>query len=274
MHPKATEVDTMQGAVSGEAELTVVILARNEENTIGDVVRDVLPYCDEVLVMDGHSRDQTAQRAREAGAVVHQDPGLGKGSAIRASLDAVRGRIVVFMDADGSHSAEDIPRLADPIRRGESDLVVGSRFAGGSDELSVTIGQLIRTIGNVSMNIAINKRFGVLLIDTLNGFRAIGRDTVRDLGLRENRHTIEQEMVIQALRRGYRAVNVSSHEYPRKFGGSTINIWREWPIFVWCLVRNLAQPRRRPAPGAVASPVPSPVPAPAESRVSLERQGA
>lgn len=268
MQPTATEVESMRGAVADGPEMTVVILARNEENTIGDVVRDVLPHCDEVLVMDGRSRDRTAQFAREAGAVVHQDPGLGKGSAIRASLDIARGRILVFMDADGSHSAEDIPRLAAPIRRGESDLVVGSRFAGGSDELSVTIGQLIRTVGNISMNIAINKRFGVELTDTLNGFRAIRRDAARDLGMRENRHTIEQEMVIQALRRGYRAINVPSHEYDRKFGGSTINIWREWPIFVWCLVRNLVQPRRRRAP-VLAAPATSPV----EAHATLECQG-
>ena len=225
--------------------LSAVILARDEEGTIGPLVEAVRPLAGEVLVMDGHSRDRTAEIARAAGARVERDPGLGKGSAVRASLKLVSGEIVVFMDADGSHDPADIPKLVEPIRGRLADLVVGSRFAGGSDELAVNIGQLIRTIGNISMNIAINKRFGVELTDTLNGFRAIRRDVVLALPLRENRHTMEQEMVIQTIRLGYRVANVPTHEYVRKYGRSHINIWREWPIFVWCLLRNLIQPRRR-----------------------------
>ena len=62
-----------------------------------------------------------------------------------------------------------------PVVRGETDLCVGSRFAGGSDELSVGFGQLIRSNGNILMNIAINKRWNISLTDTLNGFRAIRR---------------------------------------------------------------------------------------------------
>jgi glycosyltransferase involved in cell wall biosynthesis len=226
--------------------VTIVVLARNEERTIGEVVSAALRVSAEVVVMDGRSSDQTAARAREAGATVHADPGRGKGSALRASLALGRGEVIVFMDADGSHDAADVPRLVAPIVAGEADLVVGSRFSGGSDELSITLPQLVRTIGNIAMNIAINTRFGVQLTDTLNGFRAIRKTTALELGLREDRHTIEHEMVIQALRRGYRVVNVSSHEYRRRFGESQIDIWREWPIFVWALFRNIVQPRRRP----------------------------
>jgi hypothetical protein len=126
---------------------------------------------------------------------------------------------------------------------------VGSRFAGGSDELSVGVGQLIRTIGNISMNIAINKRWDVALTDTLNGFRAVDRLALLDIGLREDRHTIEQEMIMKALRHGYRVINTPSHEYERKFGESHINIWKEWPKFVWCVIVNLIPrdlPKRKP----------------------------
>ena len=230
--------------------LTVVILARNEERTIGRIVREVAPFADEVLVMDGRSVDRTAAEAQAAGAVVHHDPGKGKGSAVRASFGLALGEIVVLMDADGSHDPRDIPRLAAPIRSDQADLVVGSRFAGGSDELALNVPQLIRTIGNISMNIAINKRFGVGLTDTLNGFKAVRKSMALRLPLKENRHTIEQELAIQALRHGYRVVNVATHEYAREFGGSTIHIWGEWPIFVWCLFTNLMQrrvPRRQDA---------------------------
>ncbi len=228
----------------GKARVAVVILAKNEEKTIGDAVRDAAGRAHEVFVLDGRSADQTAAVAREAGAVVVQDPGRGKGSAIRMAIDRLDADVLVFMDADGSHDPRDIPRLAMPVARGEVDLCVGSRFAGGSDELSATLPQLVRTIGNIALNIAINLRWRSSLTDTLNGFRAVRRRAAQSVGLREDRHTIEQEVVMKMLRHGYRVINVPSHEFARRHGASHINIWREWPRFVWCVARNLV--RRRP----------------------------
>jgi dolichol-phosphate mannosyltransferase len=234
------------------SSVTVVVPARNEENTIADIVRSAIPHCAEVVVMDGRSTDATAERGRAAGARVVQDPGLGKGAAIRASLMECSTEYIVFMDADGSHDAADIPSLVGPVASGDVDLCIGSRFAGGSDELSVTIAQLIRTIGNILMNIAINKRWNVELTDTLNGFRALRRKTAIEVGLIEDKHTIEQEMVMKFLRHGHLVMNVPTHEYKRLYGESHIRIWREWPKFVWCVVENTAvrdvRPRGRIAP--------------------------
>jgi dolichol-phosphate hexosyltransferase len=233
----------------GSQEVAAVILARNEERTIGEAVKGAARFAHKVIVMDGHSSDQTAAIASGMGAKVYTDPGRGKGGAIRQSLTLTDADVIVFMDADGSHDPSDIPRLALPVIRGETDLCVGSRFAGGSDELSVSVGQLIRTIGNISMNIAINKRWQVALTDTLNGFRAVDRQAALNIGLREDRHTIEQEMVMKMLRHGYRVINTPTHEYNRKFGESHINIWKEWPMFVWCVFVNLIPgdlPKRKP----------------------------
>ncbi len=224
-----------------------VIPARNEAPTIRNVIESTAHFVDKVYLFDGHSTDGTPDIGVEAGAEVHQDPGLGKGSAIRASLDVCREEVVVFIDADGSHDPSDIPKLAGPVVNGEVDLCVGSRFMGGSDELSVTVGQLIRTIGNISMNIAINERWNVELSDTLNGFRAVRREAALSIGLAENRHTIEQEMVMKMLRHGFRVGNVATHEYAREHGESHINIWREWPLFVWNVATNLIGPQRSPA---------------------------
>jgi glycosyltransferase involved in cell wall biosynthesis len=218
----------------------VVIPARDEERTIADAVHAAAGYANEVIVMDGRSRDATAEVARKAGAKVLTDPGLGKGSAIRESLGHSQAEVLVFMDADGSHDPADIPRLAGMILSGAADLCVGCRFSGGSEELSVSTGQLIRTMGNIAMNIAINRRWNVQLSDTLNGFRAARRSVAQKVGLTEDRHTIEQEMVMKFLRHGYRVVNIPTHEYPREFGVSHIRIWREWPMFAWCVVKNVA----------------------------------
>jgi dolichol-phosphate mannosyltransferase len=236
----------------GSSRVACVILARNEERTIAEAVEGARPFTHQVVVMDGRSTDGTAQAARQAGAAVHSDPGRGKGSAIRQALQTVEADVLVFMDADGSHDPADIPKLAQPIVRGEADLCVGSRFAGGSDELSVSLGQLVRTIGNISMNIAINWRWNTRLTDTLNGYRGVRRAAARAIGLVEDTHTIEQEMVMKMLRHSFRVVNVATHEYSRRFGESHIRIWREWPKFVWCVFVNLV-PRDRPRPALVES---------------------
>jgi dolichol-phosphate mannosyltransferase len=227
-----------------DENVATVILARNEAPTVGEAVRGALQHSARVLVMDGHSSDETVQISEQAGADVHADPGAGKGAAIRASLDLVTEPVVVFMDADGSHDPDDIPSLTAPVLEGSADLCVGSRFTGGSEELSITFGQLIRTIGNIAMNVAINKRWGVELTDTLNGFRAGRRAALAAIGMRANIHTIEQEMVMKMLLAGYRVVNVPAHEYPRRFGDSHINIWRQWPRFVGNVAAHVLRPSK------------------------------
>ncbi|MFV2071484.1 MAG: glycosyltransferase family 2 protein [Thermoanaerobaculales bacterium] len=228
-------------------DIATVILAKDEEATIAEAVTGAQRFSARVAVMDGHSRDATAEVAHRIGAEVHLDPGSGKGAAIRESLRLVSEPVVVFMDADGSHDPADIPRLTAPVLDGRADLCIGSRFTGGSEELSITVGQLVRTIGNISMNIAINKRWGVELTDTLNGFRAVRREAAEEIGLREDIHTIEQEMVMKMLRSGYRVVNIPTHEYPRRYGESHIRIWRQWPRFVLCVLTHLFSLSRRSA---------------------------
>lgn len=230
--------------------LTAVVVARNEEATIADVVRAAARVVSDVVVLDGHSTDRTRALAAEAGARVILDPGRGKGSAIRWSLAHLDADVLVFIDADGSHDPADIPKLAAPVLTGEADLCIGSRFSGGSDELSLSVSQLVRSIGNILMNIAINRRWKVALTDTLNGFRAVRRQAALEAGLTEDRHTIEQEMVMKLLARGATVINVPAHEYARRAGTSHIDIRREWPAFVWCVIANLV----RASPAAPAFP--------------------
>src|SRR5215217_645922 len=93
-------------------DVTVVIAAKDEEATIVDVVSACHPYAADILVVV-HCRcqDETAVRARAAGARVIEDHGLGKGDALRCAIDEIKTGITVFIDADGSHDPADIPRL-------------------------------------------------------------------------------------------------------------------------------------------------------------------
>lgn len=220
------------------ATVTVVIPSKNEEGLIGEIVDSVRPY-GEVLVVDGHSTDRTREIAQQHGARVVLDGGKGKGQAIRQSLRDATTEILVFIDADGSHDPRDIPALVAPIAAGEADLVIASRGRGGSDELHGTIEHLIRYVGSQLIMLAINYRWNVRLTDSQNGFRAIRRDVGLALNLRSNLTTIEQEMLMRALKLGYRVGEIASHEYERRWGVSKVVVWKLWSAYLWSFWRNI-----------------------------------
>lgn len=204
--------------------ISIVIPTKNEEKTIGEIIEKCKPYGNEILVVDGHSQDKTREIAKKLGAKVILDNKKGKGDGLRCAIKEVKGDIIVFIDADGSHNPKDIPKLIEPILKGKADLVVGSRMRGGSDELHGDFNKFLRMVGSDIITLGINYRFGVRLTDTQNGFRAIRTKVAREINLKENITTIEQEMIIKTLKRGYRITEVPTHEYSRKYGESTIKL--------------------------------------------------
>jgi dolichol-phosphate mannosyltransferase len=218
---------------------TVLIPAKNEAATIADVVHEALPFASVVLVVDGSSHDGTAQSATEAGARVISDPGRGKGLAIRLAVSHIETDLTVLMDADGSHVPKDIPRLIEPILRGEADHVSASRLLGGSSELHGSFDEWARLAGSSFITACINWRYGVRLSESQNGYRAIRTEVLRQLKLRSCHTTIEQEMIVATLRQGFRMGEVPSHEYPRRAGSSHISVWRDGWRYVLSLLRLL-----------------------------------
>ena len=216
-------------------------MAKDEEETIAQIVKKAKKYADEVIVIDGHSSDQTRERALKAGAQVFLDNGLGKGDGYKVGLKKARGEVVVFLDADGSHDPKDIPKLAEPILKGELDLVIGSRWRGGSDDIHPNFNHLTRDLGGNLLSIIISKWLGVEITDCLHGFRAIRRDVGLWLGLEANDFDVEHEMVIKALKQGYRVGEVPVHEYARKAGVSKLPTFRKAHIFFWRLFRELVR---------------------------------
>lgn len=218
---------------------TVLIPAKNEAATIAEAVKGARAHAARVLVVDGSSVDDTARVATEAGARVITDPGRGKGLAVRTAIPQLESELTVLMDADGSHDSKDIPRLLEPLERGEADHVSASRLLGGSSELHGSFDEWARLAGSSFITACINWRYGVRLSESQNGFRAIRTDVLRKLRLRSRHTTIEQEMVVETLRQGFRMSEVPSHEYPRRAGQSHIVVWRDGWSYVFWLFRLL-----------------------------------
>jgi len=229
----------MDHPYQGRDLLTVVIPTLNEFRTIGEVIGRVRPYASDIVVVDGHSPDGTADLARSLGVRVVFDQGRGKGEAIRSVIPCLDREVTVFIDADGSHDPDDIPALVRPILDGEADHVSASRLIGGSSELHGGFDECFRLMGSSLITACINHRFRVRLSESQNGFRAVRTAVLRDLGLQEDITTIEQEMIIKTLKRGYRMAEVPSHEHKRKAGYSKIRIRQVAFRYVWSLIRYL-----------------------------------
>lgn len=219
--------------------ISVVIPTKNEEATIGKLIDSVKSYCDEILVVDGHSNDATKSISIEKGARFILDDKKGKGDGLRKGIINAMGDIIVFIDADGSHDPADISKLIKPIIGNKADMVVGCRMTGGSDELHGDIGKFLRFMGSMIITLVINYRWGVRLTDVQNGFRAIKKSVALDINLLADDFTIEEEMVMKCLRKKYRVMNVPAHEYARKVGKSRIVLSRVWFGFVWVVVKNV-----------------------------------
>ena len=221
------------------ADVSAIIAAKQEAPSIAEVVRRARRYTGEVIVVTGRSTDGTREIAARSGATVMDDGGIGKGEAIRRAIPHIRTPITVLLDADGSHDPEDIPLLVDPIVTGNADHVTASRLRGGSSELHGGFDEFLRLTGSSFITACINWRFRCRLSDSQNGFRAIRTSVLRELNLRENLTTIEQEMIIKTLRGGWRMAEVPSHEHPRAHGSSHINVWRTAPRYGFSLVKYL-----------------------------------
>jgi dolichol-phosphate mannosyltransferase len=220
-------------------DVSAVIAAKQEGPSIAGIVERTRIYAGHVIVVAGHSTDGTAELAAQSGATVLADGGRGKGEALRRAIPHVRTPVTVFLDADGSHDPEDIPLLVEPILADRADHVSASRLKGGSSELHGGFDEFFRLAGSSFITACINWRFNCRLSESQNGFRAIRTSVLRQLDLRENSTTIEQEMIIKTLRRGFRMAEVPSHEHPRAHGSSHINIWRSGPRYGWSLVKYL-----------------------------------
>jgi len=220
-------------------DITVVIPTLNEEATVGRIIEACKPYADEIIVVDGHSRDRTRDVVEKLGVKVILDNKKGKGEALRHSIQYVSNNIIVFVDADGSHNPDDIPKLVKPIIDGEADHVTGSRMIGGSSELHGGFDECFRLMGSSFITACINWKFKVRLSDSQNGFRAIRTDVIKKLGLRENITTIEQEMIMKTLKKGYCMAEVPTHEQKRIAGYSKISVKKVAFRYVYSMVKYL-----------------------------------
>jgi hypothetical protein len=186
--------------------IAILIPALNEEQTIAEVVhacQKVAPGA-RIVVFDNASTDETAARAKSAGAEVRFEPRRGKGNVVQSMFRTIDADVYVMVDGDATYPAERMPDLMQPILDGTADMVIGSRLmrGHGSDFRALNL------VGNLFYASLLRSLFGVRLTDLLSGYRAFSRRLVKSLPLVGGGFETEAEMTIKAVHRGFRVVEV------------------------------------------------------------------
>jgi glycosyltransferase involved in cell wall biosynthesis len=199
--------------------VSLVIPALNEAGCLGRLLAEVpKDLLHQVIVVDNGSTDHTAEVARSGGAQVVDEPRRGYGFACAAGLAAADGEALVFMDGDGSFVPGELPGLLAPLAEGKADLVLGSRALKTLGPAAMPSHQ---RFGNRLVAWLLRWRFGLALTD-LGPYRAIGRELLLALELRERTYGWPLEMIVKTARRRKTILEVPVTYRPRLAGQSKV----------------------------------------------------
>ena len=221
-----------------QLELSVVIPAYNESAAIAGVVERLVQDLErqghtsyEILVVDDGSKDGTADQVRGLRPqvrVVEHPYNLGNGAAVKTGIRQARGALLVFMDADGQHDPEDIPRFVEGCRR--FDMVVGARGRGSQAGWH-------RWVANALYNYLASYVTGRPVEDLTSGFRAIKRDLARRyLGLLPNGFSYPTTITLSLMRAGFSVLYIPI-QAPRRQGKSKIKLFSDGTKFLLVIMK-------------------------------------
>jgi len=201
--------ETIETSQQVRQKVIVTIPCFNTSSSIADVVSRSLQYVDQVIVIDDGSSDDTAEKARQAGALVisHSANG-GYGEAIKSCFEAGKANeadILVTLDGDGQHNPEEIQRVLAPVLNNEADMVIGSRFFSQQANMP-----RYRRFGIKVITLLVNLGSKVKVYDAQSGFRAYSRQTLNAISIKESGMSISVEILIRARRAGLRVKEMAT----------------------------------------------------------------
>jgi glycosyltransferase involved in cell wall biosynthesis len=246
--------------------VSVVVPAMNEEFNLPFVLPKIGTWVDEVILVDGNSQDRTREVASALlpDIRVIQQPGKGKGAALRAGFEAATGDIIVMLDADGSTNPGEIPLYVGALAAG-ADFVKGTRFAQGAGTADMS---RLRRAGNRLLVLTVRVLFGGRCTDLCYGYIAFWRRVLPSLQLDATGFEIETQLNVQALARGLKVAEVPSFEFERIHGKSNLRTIPDG----WRVLKTILRERARAGGQTVAeAPVPTLRANPAPASDSVRR---
>jgi glycosyltransferase involved in cell wall biosynthesis len=228
-----------RGARPETPRVSVVMPTLNEARNIPYVLPELSRVADEIVVVDGHSTDDTLDVARRLCPDVRvvMATTRGKGAALTSGLAECTGDIVVMLDADGSNDPAEIPRFVGALLSG-ADFAKGSRFLQGGGTADMP---RHRKAGNRIFVWLVRALFGSRYSDLCYGYNAFWRDALDELRLDGDGFEIETMLNIRALRAGFHIVEVPSFEDARIHGASNLQTISDG----WRVLRTIIGERLR-----------------------------
>jgi glycosyltransferase involved in cell wall biosynthesis len=224
--------------------VSVVIAALNEAENLPYVFSRLPEGLHEVILVDGHSVDDTvtvARRLRPDVRILTQS-GRGKGRALAEGFAACTGEIIVALDADGSTDPAEIPRFVSALCNG-ADFVKGSRFAQGGSSTDIT---RTRSLGNHALGAVVNALYGTRYTDLCYGYNAFWARCLPYLRVDCDGFEVETLMNVRIAKAGLIVHEVPSYEHLRIHGQSNLHAVRDGSRVLRTIVREwLATASRR-----------------------------
>jgi glycosyltransferase involved in cell wall biosynthesis len=214
---------------SMEMMLSIIIPVYNEELTIGDIIDRTkaalvqigLPF--EIIVVDDGSHDRSLEVARSHGYKVYSlAEHLGKGYVLRAGFAKAKGNIIITIDSDGSHRPEELQEVLMPVLENKADLVIGSRYLNHKPVAA----RKLNAFGVRIFNFLIQILTRTFITDSQSGFRAMKCEVLSNQKLYAREYEIESEMLVKAVKAGFRVAEVPISFEQRTYGRSGVDpLW-------------------------------------------------
>jgi glycosyltransferase involved in cell wall biosynthesis len=224
----------------GQYSVSVVVPTLNEAKNLPHVLPHIPDWVDEVVLIDGGSKDRTQEVAKELrdDVVVIEDLTPGKGAALRRGFEVAQGDIIVMIDADGSMDPAEIQAFVS-VLLGGTDFAKGSRFCHGGGTADM---EWYRRLGNAWLTWLVRVGFGGRYSDLCYGYNAFWARSLEHLDLDADGFEIETLMNIRALTTGLAVREVPSFESERLFGSSNLNTIKDG----WRVLKTIFRERRNP----------------------------
>ncbi|MCX9015344.1 MAG: S-layer glycoprotein N-glycosyltransferase AglJ [Candidatus Methanoperedens sp.] len=199
-------------------DVCVLIPTLNEGKSIGELVREfkALGFSN-ILVIDGHSSDDTVKIAESEGAKVVIQSGKGKGQAVNQAFHLIESKYIVMIDGDRTYLPEEIDKVLEPVVTGLADHVIGNRFANYQKGAFTRL----NLFGNRILNKIFGFAYGVWLEDILSGYRAFNRKAIEQIELNRTGFEVETEITVECVKKDLKVVEVPITYLARVSGAAT-----------------------------------------------------
>ena len=222
-------------------KLSIIIPCYNEQKTISfilDKVRNLKDYDKEIIVVDDCSTDGTKEILKKLEnsieiKILYNDKNRGKGYCIKKGIDSSTGSVLIIQDADLEYDPNDIPKLINPIKDGNADVVYGSRFIG-SEEKRVLF--YWHSLGNKFLTTLSNMFTNLNLTDMECCYKAFKSKIIKDINLKENRFGFEPEITAKISKKDIQIYEVGIKYFGRKYSEGKKITWVDGFRAIYCII--------------------------------------